>query len=70
MAVPFYPPFVQLRDAIRAFADAELAPQAGVIDATNNFEDIRVRMYILFFLFFTTAGPLSFLVLSLISPRT
>eukprot|EP00729_Bicosta_minor_P010832 gene10832-27439_t len=32
---------IALRDAIRAFADAELAPQAGVIDATNNFEDIR-----------------------------
>lgn len=32
---------IALRDAVRAFADAELAPHAGVIDATNNFEDIR-----------------------------
>merc|ERR1719240_1273028 len=32
---------IALRDAIRAFADTELAPHADVIDATNNFDDLR-----------------------------
>lgn len=32
---------LELRDSIRAFADAELAPHAAKIDATNNFDEIR-----------------------------
>jgi hypothetical protein len=33
---------LQLQASIRSFADAELAPHAAAIDATNDWDDLRV----------------------------